>query len=426
MKTTSLLILSFLFLTSISQAAESDVDRLLELLVEKNVVSADDAAGFRADLAIKKAEEKSDISVPAWVQNIKLKGDARVRYEWDKNKGLTDNSRARVRARLGIEGKANNKVKGAIGIATGKTSDPRSRDATLGNSSTANTPGAGKDIILDYVYGQYTPSSWLTFTAGKFPNILWQPFDVFWDNDITEEGFGININRKLNSKLDFFVNDLFFILKNDSRTDKQPFVNAFQPGFNLAINDQTGLKSAVSYYKFKSTAIKGAQKFSSSNSGGTGYTTSGNSLSGGRYKYEYDAVQPSFELSFKNPLGGLLPFASVFGDYIYNVARAHPGTGRGGFDAGFKFGYDKVSGWSQWQAKVVYSKLGRDAWFDSLTDNNRYAGNTNSKAYEGILEYGLGKNTSLVLDYYYAKSLTKGAARYQPEQIVQVDWNIRF
>lgn len=43
---------SLLVLTSLSFAAESDVDRLLELLVEKKVLTAPDAAGFRADLAL--------------------------------------------------------------------------------------------------------------------------------------------------------------------------------------------------------------------------------------------------------------------------------------------------------------------------------------------------------------------------------------
>ncbi len=48
-----------LVLVPLSFAVESDVDRLLDLLVEKKVVSAEDAAAFKGDLAIKKQEEKS-------------------------------------------------------------------------------------------------------------------------------------------------------------------------------------------------------------------------------------------------------------------------------------------------------------------------------------------------------------------------------
>ncbi len=52
------LAVSFFVLSALSFAAETDVDRLLDLLVEKGVVTKDDAVGFRADLAVKKQEEK--------------------------------------------------------------------------------------------------------------------------------------------------------------------------------------------------------------------------------------------------------------------------------------------------------------------------------------------------------------------------------
>lgn len=417
-------LIASLFLTgAYSWAAETDVDRLLEFLIKEKVITQEKATEFRADLAVKKQEEKQPAQVPDWVQNIKLKGDVRTRYEWDKNKGQQDNSRARIRARIGIEGKVNNKLKAGIGIATGNTSDPRSRDITLGNSSTANTPGAPKGIILDYAYGQYTPFKWLTLTAGKFQNPLWQSIDVLWDNDITPEGFGINLTHKLNPKVNLFFNNLFYVLKNDSRTDKQPFLEALQSGVSLDVNDRVNLKSALTYYFFQS--VKGAQKFNDSKSGTAPYASSGNSLVGGAYKYNYNSLQLTSEVSFKEPFSGLFPYASLFGDYIYNVSNV--GTGAGGFDLGLKFGNEKVSDWRQWQAKLVYSKLGRDSRLDILTDNNRYGGNTNSKAFEAIFEFGLGKNTSIVLDYYASQSLTKtSATRYAPEQLFQADWNLKF
>jgi len=418
----SWLMASLIFTAAPVRAVESDVDRLLELLVKEKVLTQEKATEFRADLAVKKQEEKQPAQAPDWVQNIKLKGDFRTRYEWDKNKGQADNSRARIRARVGVEAKVNKKLKVGVGIATGKTSDPRSRDITLGNSSSTNTPGSGKDIILDYAYGQYTPVSWLVLTAGKFQNILWQPIDLFWDNDLTPEGLGINLTHRVNSKLEVFVNNLFFILKNDSRTDKRPFLEAFQPGVNYSLSNKINLKSAFTYNIFKS--VKGAQKFSDSKSGTAPYASSGNTLVGGIYKYNYNSIQPSVELSIKEPFNGLLPYAAIFGEYSYNISNVD--NGAGGFDLGLKFGSEKVSDWKQWQAKIFYSKLGRNSRLDILTDNNRYGGNTNSKAYEAILEYGLGKNTSLVFDYYYAQSLSKTSARYSPEQLFQADWNLKF
>jgi phosphate-selective porin len=99
----SLLVFSFLFLTPVSQAAESDVDRLLDLLVEKKVVTAEDATLFKADLAIKKQEEKEtqkEFLVVAG-KPIKISGYTQLRYRQDKSINDTFDIR---RARLNIQG----------------------------------------------------------------------------------------------------------------------------------------------------------------------------------------------------------------------------------------------------------------------------------------------------------------------------------
>lgn len=86
LKLFSWLAVVFLVFTPLSFAAESDVDRLLNLLVEKKVVTAEDAATFRADLAIKKQEEKEtqkEFSVLAG-KAIKLSGYTQLRFQQSK------------------------------------------------------------------------------------------------------------------------------------------------------------------------------------------------------------------------------------------------------------------------------------------------------------------------------------------------------
>lgn len=61
-------LIASLFLTSaLSWAAESDVDRLLEFLIKEKVITQEKATEFRADLAVKKQEEKQPAVVPEWV-----------------------------------------------------------------------------------------------------------------------------------------------------------------------------------------------------------------------------------------------------------------------------------------------------------------------------------------------------------------------
>ncbi len=99
----SWLLVSFLILTSLSYAAESDVDKLLELLVKKKVITADDAAEFRVELAVKKQEEKEkqkEFSVIAG-KPIKISGYTQVRY---RNDGTINDTFDIRRARLDIKG----------------------------------------------------------------------------------------------------------------------------------------------------------------------------------------------------------------------------------------------------------------------------------------------------------------------------------
>lgn len=66
------LFVSLLILTPISFAAVSETDLLLNLLIEKGVVTNEDAAVFRAELAIKKQEE-ADLAAKIQEQKEKEK-----------------------------------------------------------------------------------------------------------------------------------------------------------------------------------------------------------------------------------------------------------------------------------------------------------------------------------------------------------------
>ncbi len=125
------LLVSLLVFSQILYAAESDVDRLLELLVEKGVVTKEDAAGFRADLAVKKQEEKEaqkEFVVIAG-KPIKISGYTQVRYRQDKSINDTFDIR---RARLDIKGDITERFDYRTQIEFGGTSGVFLLDATIG------------------------------------------------------------------------------------------------------------------------------------------------------------------------------------------------------------------------------------------------------------------------------------------------------
>ena len=430
---TVLAAVGFTVLCSIRSSYAGEIDLLLQKLVDKGVLTAGEAQQVKTETqeqVKKEIAQGKNASLPQWVQNIKLKGDFRLREEWRKDKGQDDLSRTRIRVRLGLEDKINPKLKLAVGIATGNPKDPRSRNITLGTTGeSTNTDwdaGSAKNIVLDYAYAEWTATKWMTLTGGKFQNPLWRPADILWKSDITPEGAAANFNYNLNPKFNLFMNDMLFILRNpDAAGGKQPILVALQPGFNASITDNTNVKFAVTGYIFNQ--LKGSPIFEYSKgsppNGNSGETSAGN----GSYIYNYNSVNPNLEIGFKEPFKGLIPYASIYGDYIYNVSLPSTATGAGGFDIGVKFGAESVADWGQWQVKLTYQKLGRDSWVDAFTDVDRYSGKTNAKVYKANLDYGLGKNTWLTLAYYYGESLTKlaGVGR-APENLIQADWNMKF
>jgi len=125
------LLVSLLILIPISYAAESDVDRLLDLLVQEKVLTQEKAAAFRADLAVKKQEEKEqqkDFTVIAG-KPIKLSGYTQVRYRNDKSANDSFDIR---RARLDLRGDITERFDWRTQVEFGGTSGPFLLDAMLG------------------------------------------------------------------------------------------------------------------------------------------------------------------------------------------------------------------------------------------------------------------------------------------------------
>jgi len=116
-----------------ANAAESDVDKLLDLLVKKGVVTQEEAVGFRADLAVKKQETKDlqkDFAVIAG-KPIKVSGYIQPRYQFFREAGKTDSFDIR-RARLDVKGEITERFDYRTQVEFGGTSGPFLLDAALG------------------------------------------------------------------------------------------------------------------------------------------------------------------------------------------------------------------------------------------------------------------------------------------------------
>ncbi len=415
----------------VSNVRAGEIDILLDKLVDKGVLTAGEArqiaAETKEDVRKEVAAGKSDI-LPKWVQNTKLKGDFRLRYQMDHAKSshnqTKNRQRGRIRARLGLESKVNEKLLVAVGIATGLNEYTTSNKDTI--RSTNQTLGASwskKPFNLDYAYAKYTPMPGFAVIGGKMllKDAIWEPGDLMWDTDITPEGVAFDFARNVNSDMSVFLKSGFFLFEEISSSNDDPYSIHIQPGMDVKIADGISLRASVAadYFRVRDFTLKGS---SVSNTGS--YKSGDNSYA--VPMANYTNIMPALELKFSDPFKAFhinVPQLRLFGEYIRNFADIDPYTGKSGYMLGFGLGADKVAKFGDWVLKYNYARLEKNAVLDILPDSDRYEGKTNIRAHEIALDFGLGENTWLGLDVYRAQLLTAPRA---PSTVVQVDWNMKF
>jgi len=171
-----------------------------------------------ANAAVSAQEEQKKISALATsIGRFRFSGDVRVRGEhYEQNCTSVvcqDRNRARIRVRLGLDGRMSQDFVGGVALATGTQGDPTTTNETLTNFFDRKT------IALDKGYITYNPvaHNWLSLTGGKF-GYLWQRTSVTGDPDLNPEGF--------DGKLSFNVN-------------QDPFTNFTVQGITLLYNESS-------------------------------------------------------------------------------------------------------------------------------------------------------------------------------------------
>ena len=433
----------------VSASYAGEIDLLLQKLVDKGVLTGAEAQQVKLETQekVKKeiAEGKS-WSMPAWVQNIKMKGDFRARYQLDHAKtsdtGVTsDRNRARIRLRLGVDAKVNDKIMVGAGIATG-TTDVTSYDAARSNNQTLTSGFAKKPVVLDYAYAKYTPLPWASLMAGKMKYLPWRPTDVMIDNDITPEGGVLQLSKQF-GKANLFLDNMFLCLTDSEPSTHNATAYGIQGGVDYAFTDTLSLKGAVAYYDFinvKGRALDGTTGSNTRVPGsgtpdGNGYYVVGTGTTAGAYQYAYRELTPAIEFGIKSPFKALanatglsmldVEKISFFGEYYQNLAAP---TKNKGFATGFNFGNEKIDDWGKWQIQYVYSMTERDSILDILPDSDRYSGRTGIRGHKGSLQYGLGKNTWLQFAVFRYENIDSAFMknRKAPTTVVQCDWNMKF
>ncbi|MEW5895608.1 MAG: putative porin [Candidatus Omnitrophota bacterium] len=397
-------------------ASASEIDVLLNKLVEKGVLTPIEAQIVKdetqQDVARQMSKGTMD-TLPDWIQTIKLKGDLRLRFQTER-KDSADHwkNRGRYRLRFGAEANPLSNLKVGFGLASGDSNDSRSTNETFDDNFSKD------DVWIDYAYAEYTPMRDLKMIGGKFASkdYLWKTTDLLWDSDINPEGASVHYDTSLSDNADLFVNGGTWVIDeiaSQSESDTDPFMHYLQSGVGVKLGEMDAKLAGV-YYGFNGVQGNVLDHQKGINTGAdTGLV------------YDYDSVGASAEVGIKKALGGL-PLKiddriALFGDYIQNISEGVQEDS--GWAAGIKFGHAKIKEPKSWQAKYLYAVLEKDAWLDTYPDSDRYSGKTNMKGHEVVFEYALKKNVTLGLDYYRS-DVESGSSNV--EHLVQADVAIKF
>ena len=172
------------------EAASDLEDPLLELLVAEGVISAADAA------AVQRASQPEDASSPpaveeteaeaSWSDRIEIKGDVRMRYEgFSKDGSFHDDRRDRFRARIraGIEAAITDRITFGMQLRNGDPDDP------VSNNTSFDGGFQFKDFNLAQGYLDIEATDRVDVIVGKFDaKRRWTVSDLQWDDDVTIEG----------------------------------------------------------------------------------------------------------------------------------------------------------------------------------------------------------------------------------------------
>ena len=372
-------------LAGLSAAQAQSADALLDKLVEKGVLTTDEAGELRdqTDKDFAKAYQVKS-GMPDWVSTFRIGGDFRARYEgfYFGDASLETVNRFRYRARISFNAVIQDNFEVGLRLGSGNFDNAGAITAgtdPISNNQTFQNNASKKGIFIDLAYMKWSPINtpqWSgAFTVGKMEN----PFffsDMVFDNDYTPEGFAQTVAYRVNDKQTLSFTAGQFILDEIGATSgglvaaDDPYLFGGQvllnsvwtkkitttlgAGYLDILNSESLLSSAVpnintgneryTFYKDGvTTLLRPVSEFR---------TVVGNA--GITYSFEHAPMYP-----------GVFP-VSLLGEYMHNFGAVSDQDS--GYSVGIAFG--KAGKRGTWEVSYTWKVLGGDAWWEELTDSD--------------------------------------------------------
>jgi hypothetical protein len=381
-KTLALSLLSSLAFAASAHAQSADA--LIHKLVEKGILSQEEAATLKAESATnanKTAAERLEIA--PWIQKFKFYGDFRGRFEENNSdvSNYTERDRFRYRVRVGFTLTMLENFDVGLRLASGNPATTASGTLVGGLPITANTDMSSlesrKFFWVDAAFGRWNAvkneDTTFSATIGKMDN----PFrlsNMVWDYDINPEGGALQFAHKLDEKHKLSAVGAFFVLDELNQgvgaiptvdTKDDPFTYGGQILLDSKWTEHFSTTLGVAAFSIVDNDALSSQVQPFYNSGNTRIAATG------QLKYNYNPIIGSAMATYTLDCFPLYPGPfpiTASGEYMDNPAAPANNTA---WRAGVTFG--KAGKKHAWEIAYRYQRLEADAWFDALVDDDNGA-----------------------------------------------------
>lgn len=341
-----------------------------------------------------------------WPNRITLKGDARYRHQQtDDESASVTREEDLLRARLSVEGKVNDRITAAIGIATSSApGNPRGANVQLDGAFSR------KSLYLDLAYFDWNIAGDAHLIGGKMKMPFARPGQsLFWDNDINPEGLAVTYGAGslFGSAWGYWIEENVqtgTASATATSTDTKMYGLQFGNRFDVGSNNLT---IAASYYDL--AAAEGRRPFYNG-------AANGNSLNAtGGLAYDFQVVGLMAEY---NTVFGGMPL-QVWGDFAKNLDAE--------YDTAFTMGtlVGKASNPGSWETGLAYQLIEKDALFAQHIDSDFGGGLSDSEGWVLRTGYAPLKNWVLNATYFKNANNRDVGGEYDFDRLM-LDFNTRF
>lgn len=380
--------------SSTTQAASAD----------GSAVAVDGSAASEAERLAKAAQ---------WASRLAWKTDLRYRHEYvNPEEAAADQTRHRIRARLGLTARINDSVSATVGLATnGGSNDPRSTNQTLGEGSTR------KGLSVDLAYVDWKPIRGFSMQFGKMPQPWQKVSGLFFDNDITPEGLSAK-----HASGPFFASAFGYYLSERSTASDATLLGG-QVGMTGSVGG-VDLLGALGYFDVGgaegqvTTLSPGCAPNGAFFGGPQGNTNVTDAFGCARLANDFNMIDVIAQAEMTLADRPLVLFA----EYVQNREADDLDSG---YELGFNFG--KAADPHTWELGYAYHVTEKDAQFGQFVDSDFGGGITDVDG--GVFRFGYAPAKNWVLNgtwFLNNRFVDATGATEQDYERYQLDLNFKF